>query len=117
MTVKRVYTDYLRDILDASEKAAQFVSGVEYEAFLQNDEKIFAVIRAVQVIGEAAKNLPVTVQARAPEVDWRGVIGMRDKLSHLYLGADLQLVWDVIQKDLPNIRTAVARLLAELEGT
>lgn len=117
MTTKREYADYLRDILDAADKASQFVAGVPYDTFLHNDEKIFAVIRAVQVIGEAAKNLPESVRERAPEVNWRGVIGMRDKLSHLYLGVDLQLVWEVIQNDLPSLRTAVARLLVEFERT
>ena len=80
MRRKRDYTDYLRDILDAAQKAERFIAGVEFEAFQTNDEKVFAVIRALEIIGEAARHISPALRARYPEVPWREVAGMRDKL-------------------------------------
>lgn len=64
--------DYLNDIRDASEKAASFVNGLTFEQFRVNDEKVYAVIRALEVIGEAAKSIPAPLRRRYPEIPWKG---------------------------------------------
>lgn len=86
----REYVDYVRDMLAGLDKARQFTQGLDYETFAANDEKNFAVVRALEIIGEAARNIPDSIRARYPEVPWREVTGMRDKLIHAYFGVSLR---------------------------
>jgi uncharacterized protein with HEPN domain len=76
MKSKHEYTDYLEDILDAVAKAKQFVQDVDFEAFRANEEKVFAVIRALEIIGEAAKNIPKSTRGRYTEIPWEDIVGM-----------------------------------------
>lgn len=89
---ERSPADFLADIKDAAQNAVSFVAGVSYEEFRDNTEKVYAVIRALEVIGEAAKNVPVQLRKRYPSIPWRVVTGMRDKLIHGYFGVDLERV-------------------------
>lgn len=116
MKPRRTYVDYLHDILDHAEKAERFIASIDFDTFCANEEKTLAVIRALEVIGEAARHLPQSMWERCPEIPWMNMIGMRNVLIHEYFGVDLEVVWRTVQKDLPPMRAAVARMLADLEA-
>lgn len=111
----RAYTDYLRDILDASSKAQQFVKDVDFASFETNDEKVYAVIRALEIIGEAVKFIPQTERDRYPQIPWQAVAGMRDKLIHGYFVVNARRVWETVQRDLPPLKVVVSQMLANIQ--
>ncbi len=110
----RTYVDYLEDILDAAQSARDFVQGMEMADFVADKRTHFAVVRALNIIGEATKRLPPSLRDRYGEIPWREVAGMRDKLSHDYFGVDLRRVFETVRRDLPQLCDAVARMLADV---
>lgn len=115
MMLRRDAMDYVLDILDAVQKARRFVAGVTFDAFAADDEKAYAVIRALEIIGEASRNVPVSLQERFADVPWSYMTGMRNKLAHDYFGVDLEVIWRTVQEDLPDLQVAIARMLAAIE--
>jgi uncharacterized protein with HEPN domain len=113
---QRDIRDYLRDILETVHLAESFIQGITFETFQAEPKTSFAVIRALEVIGEATKSIPEEVRAQYPLIPWRGFAGMRDKLIHSYFGVDLQVVWDTVQQDLPGLKLAVEQILESHTG-
>lgn len=114
MRLRRDATDYVRDILDATQKARRFVEGVTFDAFAVDDEKAYAVIRALEIIGEASRNIPAPLQERFTDVPWSYMTGMCNKLAHDYFGVDLEVIWRTVKEDLPKLQSSIARMLADL---
>jgi len=113
--VTREYRDYVEDILNAIDEVAEFTAGMSYEVFLQDRKTTNAVIRSLEVLGEAVKGIPEDIRAQAGGVPWKRMAGMRDKLIHEYFGVDLSIVWTVVNEELPPLRPSVEQLLGRLD--
>lgn len=105
---------YLRHILDAMSDIERFTEGITKEWFFGNKEKQYAVLRALEIIGEATKNLSRGLRAKRCEVPWRDMAGMRNKLIHQYFGVDLELVWETIKNKLPEFKEQIFQILEDI---
>lgn len=111
MKQPRDYRDHLDDIFEAAQKAIEFVEGMDYEGFLRDDKTAYAVVRALEIVGEAAKGIPSEICDRFPEVPWRSMAGIRDKLIHDYVSVNLEVVWKTVTDDLPPLLLQIRRVL------
>jgi uncharacterized protein with HEPN domain len=103
MTKTRAYADYLEDIRQAAEKAVAFLGEMSVETFAGDEKTAYAVVRALEILGEAAKRIPSEVRDRYPDVPWRSMAGIRDKLIHDYVSVNNEVVWRTVREDLPGL--------------
>ncbi len=90
-----------------------FVRNMTYEDFVGDNKTVYAVIRALEIIGEASKNVPPSLKARYSEIPWKEIAGMRDKVIHAYSSVDLKRVWSTVDRDIPALQPAFERILKE----
>lgn len=102
---------FLKHILESVEIIEEHTKGITKEKFSKNVTVQDAVIRRIEIIGEAVKNLPPDFKKRRSEVEWREITGMRDKLIHEYFGVNLNVVWRTINKDIPQLKKQISELL------
>ena len=100
---ERDVRDYINDLIESRGDILEFTQGMSFEDFSTDKKTVHAVIRCLEVIGEAAKNLPMTFRLEYPDIPWKQMAGMRNKLIHEYFGVDKQMVWQVIEKHIPKI--------------
>ncbi len=112
--MKRDSRLFLRDILEAAQQIKSFVAGFDYLQFQSDDKTSSAVIRKLEIIGEAVKHIPDAIKEKYPNIKWKEVAGMRDRLVHGYFGVDYSLVWDTTQTDIPRLITEISQILNEL---
>ena len=105
--MNREYSDFLRDMLENAQRAIQFVYGMDFKTFSNDEKTLYAVIRAIEIVGEAAAKVPDEVRSNYPRVPWREVKGMRNKLVHNYFGINKEVVWQTVQEDLPELVEAL----------
>ena len=113
---QRDIRDYLQDILDHIAIAERFVDGITFDEFRNDEKTIFALTRALEIIGEATKQIPESIRNQYPNIPWKGFTGMRDKLAHAYFGVDLNIVWDTAQQDLKPLVPIIQALLTQLQN-
>lgn len=113
--MKEEFLDYVEDIIEAMNNAMSFVEGMEYDDFLKDRKTYYAVIRAMEIIGEAVKKIPEFVKNRYPQIPWRDMAGMRDKLIHEYFGVNLRAVWDTVKQDIPNLKLSFDNILKDFK--
>ncbi|MBI4155411.1 DUF86 domain-containing protein [Candidatus Woesearchaeota archaeon] len=104
---------FIRHILEAIGNIESFSRGISREKFDKDKLIQSAIIRQIEVIGEAVKNVPVDFTNKHPNIEWKKIAGTRDKIIHHYFGIDLDTVWDVIEKDLPKLKKDIKKLLEE----
>ena len=115
MSSDREYADYLEDILDAISKIANFIEGMTFDQFAKDDKTAYAVIRALEIIGEATKHIPEHVRKSNPKISWREMAGIRDKLIHDYFGVNLEVVWKTATDDLPKLEPEIRLILSDID--
>jgi uncharacterized protein with HEPN domain len=113
---RRAWPQRIGDILDAIAEIRGFVSGVSFEEFAANPEKLKAVLADFAIIGEAASHVPDEVQAAHPAIEWRRMRDMRNVIVHVYFALNPRIVWDTIQNDLPSLEVSLRRVLDGATG-
>lgn len=108
--------DYLRHMLVEIEYLLDQSQALTYERFVVDETRRRAFVRSLEIIGEAVKNLPAGFRAAHPEIAWRPIAQMRDRLIHSYFGVDYQLVWDVVHEKLPELKHHIQRLIDSREN-
>ena len=105
----------VRDMLTAVDKVGRYTRGMDAASFAADEVIVDAVIRNLEVLGEAARNVPGEVRDAHPEIPWKRMVGFRNIVAHVYFGVDLENVWKIVSENVPPVRPALEGLLEELE--
>lgn len=108
------FIDYLQDILQAIDKAEKFISGIDFDEFQEDEKTQFAVIRALEIVGEASNKIPKLLQEEHSYIPWKEMSGMRNKLIHDYMGVNEEVVWKTIKEDLPKLKRSILQMQKEI---
>ena len=108
------YRLYLEDILRAAQSIEEYLLGVHsFDNFCADKMRVDAVLRNLEIVGEASKRVPSEIKEKYPAVEWRKIAGLRDIVAHKYFGVDLEIVWDVVQNRFPSLRALISQILEE----
>jgi uncharacterized protein with HEPN domain len=110
------FLDYVEDMLDAMDKAEILLEEATYEQFEADFRINFAVVRALEIVGEATKRLPMDLRHQYPDIPWKRMAGMRDRIIHGYDTVDLEVVWDAVKREIPQVKPRLQQILTDYEG-
>lgn len=113
--MKRDYKLFVKDILDAIDKIEEFIGNMEYGEFIQDDKTSTAVVKKIEIIGEAIKNIPRDVRVKYNAIPWKDIVGMRNKITHNYFKIDYEIVWNVVKEKLPALKIQAEQVLKEMD--
>lgn len=111
----RTYKLYLKDILTAIKKINEYTKGLTFDKLKGKGLVVDAVVRNLEIIGEASKNIPKRIRVEHPDIEWKKICGLRDILAHEYFGVDIQILWDIIKNKLPDLQKKIARVLKSIQ--
>jgi uncharacterized protein with HEPN domain len=114
--VKRRFDLFIRDMLEYVEKAEGFISGMSCDDFSRDEKTRLAVVRCIEIIGEAAKNIPDYVRDKYPQIPWKDMAGMRDIIAHAYFGINMSRIWDVVTVKLPPFKRHIRNVLNDISS-
>lgn len=110
----RQVKDYVDDILNSIADINQFTDNLDFDDFRNDKKTVYAVIRCLEIIGEAVKKIPADIRELYPSIPWQAIAGMRDKLIHDYFGVDVELVWDTVQGELDQLNEVLQKVVDSL---
>ena len=111
---KRIDIDFVEDILDAITAIERYTQGMTREAFFEDDKTYNAVIRMLEIIGEASGKISIDIKEKHPQIPWRSIVGMRNKVIHEYFGVNLKVIWSTITLELPHFKSAILSIQSKL---
>ncbi len=106
---------YVQDMIEFAEKVLAYTEGMDKEAFILEGRTYDATLRNIELIGEAATHVPGHVREEHPQIEWRRIVATRNRVAHGYLGIDDDVVWDIVQTDVPDMLARLRRLLGSAE--
>jgi len=109
----REYTDYLDDIYNSINDIEDFIKDLSFNEFSKDKKTLNAVIRSLEIIGEASKKIPVEFKEKFPAIPWNKMSGMRNKLIHEYFGIDIEMLWIVITKDIQDLKSVFKKIIED----
>ena len=105
---RRTFPLLIEDIWEAVEKVERYVSGMDHDAFVKDEKTVDSVVRNLEIIGEAANRLPQNFKTQHSEIKWPKIIGLRHRIVHDYFNIDVEIVWQIIQEDLPVFKSKLS---------
>ncbi|WP_456418414.1 HepT-like ribonuclease domain-containing protein [Methanocaldococcus infernus] len=112
---KRDAKAFLWDILKSIEKIEKWSKNIEFDEFIKNDLLQDAIVRNLEIIGEASKYIPEDIKNKYPQIPWKRIVGFRNIVIHKYFGIDYEIVWFIIKNELPTFKTTIEKILKELK--
>lgn len=113
--MNREAKDFIEDILVAIDDIEKFTQGLSFDDFKQDKKTIYAVTHAIEIMGEATKNIPASIRDNYPRIPWKQIAGMRDKLIHGYFSVNIQTLWKAAMQDTPQIKMFISKVKEDLE--
>ncbi len=114
--MRRDYTLFIKDVITQMEDVESFVKDMSFEEFVADKKTVNAVIRSIEVMGEATRNIPKFIREKYPEIPWRDMAKMRNRLIHVYFGIDLDAVWKTVKVRIPAIKPLIWKVLKEVKN-
>ena len=111
----RDYSLYLKDIVSNIETAERFITGISFEEFISDERTNYAVVRCLEIIGEAARRIPAGLRNKYPDIPWKTMVGTRNVIIHEYASVDLTEVWKTTKNNLPPLKKQILKILSDLK--
>ena len=110
---KRDWRLFINDMLECIERIEKYVSGLSYDDFIKDDKTKDAVVRNLEIIGEAANQIPMDIRERYKDIPWAQIVGLRHRLIHGYFVVDYDIVWNIISKEIPDLKIKIKEIFKD----